>query len=179
MSPQVEPVRARIRRWYVPNAVYFLTTVTQARAALFCDEASIDLLRSTLQSAKRLYPFTMLAYAILPDHLHLLIRVPEATDISRLMQSIKWNFTRNYKRANQISASVHIWQRGYWDHVIRDNRDLERHFDYVHYNPVKHGYVRQPADYAHSSFREYLRPGWYGPAWAEDVDIAQEGMTGE
>ena len=133
---------------------------------VFADEANIGLLRSTMHEAQKLYPFTMHAYAFMPDHLHLLILVPPETNISKLTHSIQWNYTRNYKDAHQITTSLHLWQRGFWDHVIRDDQDFEGHFNYIHYNPVKHGYVHSPADYAHSSFRHYVQRGWYGQTWA-------------
>ena len=164
-----EPIRAKIRRWYVPNAVYFITAVTRERKPLFADEENIALLRATLRHVKTLYPFLMYAYAFMPDHLHMLIRVPATTNISNLMRSLQWNFTRNYKRLHHISAPLHIWQRGFWDHVIRDETDWERHFDYIHYNPVKHGYAQNVGDYAHTSFKEYVQRGWYDPAWGQDA----------
>lgn len=156
------PVRARIRRWYAPNAVYFITCVTRQRRALFADEANLLLLRETLRRVQRLHPFGMRGYAFLPDHFHLLILVPEETNVSTLMQSVQWNYTRNYKRARGIRTSLKLWQRGFWDHVIRDEDDFARHLDYIHYNPVKHGLVAEAKDYPHTSFREYLRRSWYG-----------------
>ena len=163
-------IRAKIRRWYVPNAVYFITAVTRERRPLFADEANVDLLRATMRKAKEYHPFRMHAYALMPDHIHLLIYVPEATSISGLMHSIQRNFTRNYKKARDLYAPMRLWQRGFWDHVIRNEDDFERHFDYIHYNPVKHGYTALPADYAHTSFHEYVKRGWYGKTWAEDVE---------
>jgi putative transposase len=70
---------------------------------------------------------------------------------------------------------LRLWQRGFWDHVIRDERDLARHFDYIHYNPVKHGYVTQPEAYTDSSFAEYLRRGWYEIGWGH---VEPEALTG-
>jgi putative transposase len=166
-----QPIRAKIRRWYVPNAIYFITAVTHERRPIFADDANIELLRATMRKAKKYHPFRMHAYALMPDHFHLLIYVPASTNISKLMQSIQWNFTRSHKAAHGVTTSVKLWQRGFWDHVIRDDNDFERHFDYIHYNPVKHGYVTLPADYAHSSFLEYVRLGWYGPSWAVDVKL--------
>ena len=165
-----EPVRARIRRWYVPNAVYFIVGVMQGREPLFADAENLALLRETLHRVKALYPFTMLAYVFLPDHFHLLIFVPETTNLSKLMQSWQRNFTRNYKVAHGITESLRLWQHGFWDHVIRDVDDHERHFHYVHYNPVKHGYVRRAGEYPHSSFHECVKRGWYAPDWGEVVD---------
>ncbi len=165
---QSSPIRAAIRRWYVPNAIYFIVAVTRDRQPVFSHDANVALLRATMRRVKVLHPFTMLAYAIMPDHLHLLLFVPETSNISAIMQSIEWNYTRNYKRAHGIQASVHLWQRGFWDHVIRDETDLQRHLDYIHYNPVKHGLVRRPLDYAHTSLADYVRRRWYDPDWGSE-----------
>ena len=169
-------IRARIRRWYVPNAVYFITSVLQGRQPLFADAFPLALLRDTIRHTKIHHPFTMVAYAFLPDHFHFLILVPETTNISKLMQSIHRNFTLDYKKILGIATPLHLWQRGFWDHVTRDEHDLERHFDYIHYNPAKHGLVSKPSDYPHSSFLEYVKRGWYGAAMAEDVTGARRGF---
>lgn len=163
----IEPIRARIRRWYVSNAVYFIVGVTQNRRSLFAESCNVTLLRETLHNVKDLYPFTMQAYAFLPDHFHVLIFIPETTNVSKLMQSWQRNFTLNYKTAHGITESLRLWQRGFWDHVIRDADDWERHFHYIHYNPVKHGYARRAGDYPHTSFHEYVRRGVYDPDWGE------------
>jgi putative transposase len=154
----------------VPNAVYFITAVTAGRRPLFGDPQAMTLLRPTVRNVKPLYPFRMHGYAFLPDHFHLLLHVPETTSISDLIGSIKWNTTRNYKAAQKIVGSTSLWQRSFWDHVIRDETDYEQHLEYIHYNPVKHGYVDRPMAYGHSSFAEYVRRGWYGVDWAESVE---------
>jgi putative transposase len=172
MSQQdAEPIRARIRRWYVPDAIYFITGVTQARRPLFAQAANMDLLRESLRKVKTLYPFTMYAYAFLPEHMHMLIFVPATTNISKLMQSWQRNVTRNYKIAYGITTPLRLWQRGFWDHVIRDADDYERHFHYIHYNPVKHGLVRSPGDYPHTSFHAYVQRGIYAPDWGVPEDV--------
>ena len=167
-----EPVRARIRRWYVPNAIYFIVGVTNGRRSLFAEAENVALLRETLHRVKELYPFQMRAYVFLPNHFHLLIFMPETTNISKLMQSWQRNFTLNYKTAHGITESLRLWQRGFWDHVIRDADDYERHFHHIHYNPVKHGYARRAAEYPHSSFHECVKRGWYDPDWGEVEDSA-------
>ncbi len=166
------PIRAVIRRWYVPNAVYFIAAVTQDRRPLSAQEANVTLLRATMRRVKVLHPFAMRAYAFMPEHLHLLLFVPENSNISAVMQSIEWNYTRNYKRTHGIRASLHLWQRGFWDHVIRDEDDLQWHMDYIHYNPVKHGLTRRPLDYPHTSLGEYVRRGWYEPDWGVEAPPA-------
>jgi REP element-mobilizing transposase RayT len=92
-SDAPQPIRARIRRWYVPNAVYFITAVTLGRRPLFGEGGHLDLLRNTMHEAQIYHPFTMHAYVFMPDHLHMLIHVPATTNISKLMQSIQRNFT--------------------------------------------------------------------------------------
>lgn len=173
MTP-FQPIRTRLRRWYVPNAIYYIVAVTRRRRPIFADEQNLDVLRQTLRNVKLLHPFRMLAYAFMPDHLHLLMFVPETTNISRLLQSIQWNTTRNYKRERAIAGSVSLWQKSFYDHVIRDEIDLANHFNYIHYNPVKHGLVTEAADYAHTSFCEYLRRGWYGATWGADPSDAPQ-----
>lgn len=172
-------IRSQVFRLYVPNAIYFITTNTQDRKALFADEQNVALLRQTMREVKEHHPFQMRAYAFMPDHLHLLILLLAVTDITKLMQSIKRNFTRNFKAERGLTGSLKLWQRSFYDHVIRDERDYLNHMHYIHYNPVKHGYVSRPEDYAHTSFREYVRRGWYEIGWrhedgAEWVDLYQE-----
>ena len=72
-------------------------------------------------------------------------------------------------QVHNVTGTLHLWQRGFWDHVIRDDLDYERHFNYIHYNPVKHGLALHPGEYPHTSFQEYVKRGWYGPTWAQDV----------
>ena len=83
------------------------------------------------------------------------------------MQSIKWNFTRNYKESKGISDTVSLWQNRFWDHVIRDEADLSRHIDYIHYNPVKHGYVDAPEKWQYSTFAFWLQRGFYERGWGQ------------
>jgi putative transposase len=81
------------------------------------------------------------------------------------MHSIRPNFTKLHKAAVGRSAPMRLWQRRYWDHVIRDEADLVAHFDYIHYNPVKHGLVTRPEDWPHSSYLDWRRRGCYPERW--------------
>ena len=164
-NPENPPIRAKIRRLYIPNAIYFITGVTKNREPHFNIESRIDLLRQTIHSVKELHRFKMLAYVFLFDHLHILIHLHPETNISKLLGSIQRNYTVNFKKVNHINESISLWQKGFWDHVIRDDRDFINHFHYIHYNPVKHGYVQKPEDYPHSSYLEYVKRGWYEIGW--------------
>lgn len=175
----LEPIRAKIRRLYVPNAMYFITCVTLERRPIFASGADLELLRETMRKVKEIHPFQMRAYAFLHDHFHLQIFVPDITDISKIMHSIQRNFTLNYKKAHSLTGAVKIWQRGFWDHVIRDERDFANHFHYIHYNPVKHGYVSKPEDYPHTSFLKYVKRGWYEIGWGHVEPDSLQGLDFE
>jgi len=164
---QKKQIIRRNRRLYIAESVYFITSVTAQRNPIFQDQEIVELLKNTLRSVKQLYPFVMHAYVFLPDHFHLLIKLNQSVTISQIMQSFKRNFTWNYKKTKGISKSIQIglWQYGSWDHVIRNETDYEKHINYIHYNPVKHGYVSKPEDFAHSSYMKYVKMGWYEIGW--------------
>ena len=154
-----------IRRYYVPNAIVFITQVVDRRTPIFQHEAHLSLLRATLHNVKELHPFNMLGYVFLPDHFHLLIRPTGQSNFSKIMHSLKQNFTKSYKGSLGISGSMKFWQKGFWDHVIRDEVDLARHLDYIHYNPVRHQLVTRPEDWPHSSYLYWQQQNAYAERW--------------
>ena len=120
----------------------------------------------TLRAVQNIHPFHLLAYVILPDHFHWIMQVPEEQpNFSTVLQSVKWNFSLNYKKAYGRLNSVHLWQEQFWDHIIRNEVDLERHFDYIHWNPVKHQYVETPESWAESSLTHWIAQGYYPASW--------------
>jgi len=164
------------RRVRIPGAIYFFTVVTYERKPFLTTARSRRCLRQAWLATRRKLPFESLAVCLLPDHLHCIWRLPESdADFSSRWRSIKGRFTRLSRahgrpvrrpegsRARRREASV--WQRRFWEHWIRDEEDLRRHLDYVHYNPVKHGYVRNPEDWQWTSFHRYLARGWYEVGW--------------
>lgn len=167
--PSRRPIRSQVHRLNIQNATYFITTNTQKRKPLFANEKNVSLLRTTMRAVKEHHPFQMRAYAFMPDHLHLLILLLATTEITKLMQSIKRNFTRNFKTEHGVNEPLKLWQRSFHDHVIRDERDYLNHIHYIHYNPVRHGYAKRPQDYPHTSFMEYVRLGWYDLDEDEDT----------
>ncbi len=159
-------IRARF-----PGGYYFFTVVTYKRKRIFHHEASIELIKSAIEQAQYSYPFETVASCLLPDHIHCIWKLPDDdVDFSRRWSFIKSHFSRNYhanhKRSN-ISVSrinkgeVAVWQRRFWEHQIRDERDLQKHVDYIHYNPVKHGYVEEPEDWSESSYLKFVEKGFY------------------
>ncbi len=153
------------RRYYVPDAVVFITQVVEDRYPAFNNEAYLNLLRVTLRQVKVLHPFSMLGYVFLPDHFHLLIRPTGESNFSQIMHSLKPNFTKAYKQAIGVSGSMKFWQKRFHDHIIRNETDLHHHLDYIHFNPVKHGLVTKPEDWPHSSFLTWQERGAYPDQW--------------
>jgi putative transposase len=164
------------RRYYIPGAFVFITGVTRDRVPYLEPEDNVELFWETMRNVQRIHPFHLLAYVILPEHFHWLMRVDDkGGNFSTVLHSVKRNFTLNFKKAHGITAPLSLWQRRFWDHVIRDEQDLNIHFDYVHWNPIKHGYVERPEDWVQSTYRFWLERGYYEPGWGwqgEPANIA-------
>ena len=155
------------RRYYIPNSVYFITTVTNKRLAIFKNNENIKIIFNTLKTVKDMKPFDLIAYCLLYDHLHLLIGIDEKFkyNITQIMHSLKRNFTLNYKNIHKINHEINLWQKRFWDHIIRNENDMKRHVDYIHYNPVKHGITIKPEEYKYSSFNLWVEKGFYEIGW--------------
>jgi len=159
------------RRYYIPNSIVFITGVTRDRIPYLKAEGDLELFWETMRLVRDIHPFRLLAYVILPDHFHWLMRVDdESGNFSTVLHSIKRNCTLNFKKAHNITVSFSLWQPRFWDHVIRNERDLNNHFDYIHWNPVKHGYVQRPIDWAYSTYAHWLERGYYEPEWGCDSE---------
>ncbi len=162
-------------RYYIPGSAVFITQVIQDRKPVFRDPRNVELLREILHNVRQLHPFQTLGYSFLFDHFHIMIQPTGESNFSDIMHSLKFNFTREYKKLIGLSASqsLKFWQKRFWDHVIRDDRDFENHLHYIHYNPVKHGLVKGPRDWKASSYLEWEQRGLYPPPfkWEEPKDI--------
>ena len=160
------------RRSNIAGACYFFTVNLADRSASLLT-AQIDLLRNAFDTVQKRHPFTIDAIVILPDHLHTLWTLPAGDkDFATRWRLIKTTFSRNLPQGEYRSASREakgergIWQRRYWEHLIRDEQDFARHVDYIHINPVKHGWARQVSEWPHSSFHRYVRAGILPDDWA-------------
>jgi putative transposase len=161
---------ARIHRYYIPNAWIFITCVTHNRIPYLESGTQIKSFWQVLTNVQKIHPFHLFAYALLPDHFHWIMRVSEATsNFSTVLQSVKRNYTLELKRVEEISTPLVVWQPRFWDHVIRDEEDFSRHFDYIHYNPVKHGYINQPGLWEHSSFSYWYKRGEIPEDWGNNT----------
>jgi len=172
---------ANYTRAYVPGGCYFFTVaLLERRRALLTEH--IGALGEVIRSVRARRPFAMNAIVVLPDHLHCIWTLPpDDADFSTRWRLIKTAFARRVPATERLSArraaigERGVWQRRFWEHAIRDAVDYERHVDYIHFNPVKHGHVRRAVDWPHSSFHRYVRAGLLPADWAADPDLG--GLT--
>ena len=135
----------------------------------------IDRLRNVYRTVRERRAFDTVAICILPDHIHVIWAMPEGdTDFSVRWNLIKGGFSRGLEQRPRSPSKIvkrekGIWQRRYWEHAIRDEADLERHIDYIHFNPVKHGHVTRVSDWQHSSFHRYVERGLLTKDWGGDM----------
>lgn len=157
-----------IRRYFDGNHFVFTTHVVYKRNPILITHG--DLLNDALAQ----YSQSLIAWAILPDHFHCLLEYNDENP-SNIFRKIKLSFSAQYrKRLNRPSGRV--WQYRFWDHLIRNQVDLNNHIDYIHYNPVKHGYVEGPVEWKASSIHNYFKKGYYQTDWGTKEP---ENMVGE
>jgi putative transposase len=165
------------RRNFVPGGSFFFTVnLADRRTGLLTER--VALLRKAFRYVRERHPFTVDAIVVLPDHLHAIWTLPpEDADYALRWRLLKAFFSRGIEAGEQISASRErkgergIWQRRYWEHTLRDECDFERHCNYIHFNPVKHGYVRALAEWPHSSFHRFLKMGIYPADWTTGKEL--------
>jgi putative transposase len=164
------------RRNYLPGGTYFFTVVTHQRRHLFESDRNRQLLHEAIKSIRSKRPFEILAMVLLPDHLHCIWTLPTVdADYSNRWRQIKEAFTRKYLKTGGEDGQLcesrirhaerGIWQRRFWEHTCRDEDDLNRCVDYIHWNPVKHGLVTRARDYPWSTFHKYVEDGVYSADW--------------
>ena len=174
-----------VRRFYIPNTIVFVTLVTKHRQTLFdLDHPHhVDLCFDKLRTIREAKPFKLLANNFLPDHVHLLLRPTGEATLSSILQSAQHSFTFEYKDHYGIQGSLSLWQHRSWDHLIRDEQDLNRHFDYTHWSAVKHGLVDRPEDWPFSRYTHWFDKGYYEVHWGhatpESLDKADATEFGE
>lgn len=175
------------RRFRVPGGTYFLTlNLLERRSDRLV--RYIDALREAVRRTRRERPFLIDAWVVLPDHMHCIMTLPEGdADFSNCVKAIKIRFVRAIPATERCSRTRvargerGIWQRRFWEHVIRDDADYARHMDYVHVNPVKHGHVTFPVDWPYSTFHRWVKAGLYPTDWGagdlEDYALARKTMV--
>lgn len=163
------------KRFYNNSYKYvFITIVTYNRAPILIN--NIELLRIAFKYAMSKCSFKILAASVLEDHLHTILELDEAKKYSEIIRLMKYYFSRHIQSNKSISVSKNkkrekgIWQRRFWEHTIRDENDLNKHIDYIHYNSYKH-YKILPQEWEFSTFNKFVDLGYYDPNWCNFNDI--------
>ena len=162
---------SNFKRYYQDKNIVFITIVTYNRQQILVK--NIELLRQSFKNVK--YNYEIIAGIVLPDHLHILIQTNKSSDYSKIISSFKLNFSRllpknkNQTQKQLLRREKGIWQRKYYDHIIRDDKDFNKHLDYIHYNSVKHLNIL-PKDWDFSSFKKFVKQGFYQEDWCDFDD---------
>jgi putative transposase len=176
---------ATFRRDLTKGATYFFTVTSYRRQPFLTKPEVIATLREAIAEVKQSHPFDIVAWAVLPDHMHTVWALPE----NDADYGLRWGLIKRFvsrdacqtisvtKAKSQIKRNESgFWQRRFWEHRIRNDADLQRHVDYTHYNPVKHELVERVVDWPHSTFHRFVERGWLNQDWAGS---ASEGEFGE
>lgn len=164
------------RRIKIKGTTYFFTVNCAERRGNRLFENNVDALRQVIRKIKQKHPFKIDAMVILPEHLHCTWTLPQDdADYGKRWGLIKAGFSRLLPADERRSTSRikrggrGIWQRRYWEHLIRDEKDFSHHVDYIYWNLVNHGYVKSVVDWPYSSFHAYVRRGVYHSNWADEL----------
>ena len=174
------------RRIFIPGDMYFFTVVTYNRTPFLTTPLARSILRHAWKSVQTRHPFEMIAMCLLPDHLHCLWMLPENDpNYSIRWRAIKGLFSREFTARGGFQGEINhsrskrrekaVWQRRFWEHTIRNEEDYNRHFDYIHFNPAKHGFVKTVNDWPWSTFHKYRRLGHYPPDWGAN-DLKEQNI---
>jgi putative transposase len=168
-------------RFSPANRPLFITLVTHQRKPILVENRT--LFRNALRQIQQRHTFDINAIVLLPDHCHLIMQLPEGNDnFSARINQIKGRFSRAIPAFDGQTTSSRkkrrereVWQRRFWEHVIRSEEDLARHLDYLHFNPVKHGLVGRCRDWPWSSFHRFVAEGYYDIEWGVNVELETVG----
>ncbi|MEM9926885.1 MAG: transposase [Cyanobacteria bacterium P01_D01_bin.50] len=164
------------RRFRITGGTYFFTLVTYNRHPWLCSEIARSTLRKAIERVRLKYPFEIDAFVLLPEHLHCIWTLPDGDD----NYSIRWKWIKTFvtkrcedklglkypmSESGKKRQESNLWQRRFWEHLIRDEEDFQAHCDYIHYNPVKHGLCNSPASWKFSSFHRFVKEGIYSEDW--------------
>ena len=178
------------RRANTPGGTYFFTVVTEHRQPIFTDDPVRTALRAAIDTTRCTHPFRIDAWALLPDHLHCIWTLPEGDANFGLRRAFIKRYVSGQCAAGMANTGPRscsrtargesgLWQRRFWEHEIRDEDDFQRHVDYIHWNPVKHGHVKEVAQWPYSTFHRYVRKGVYPADWGGPAQEGDDGCFGE
>lgn len=161
------------RRNRVPGGTNFFTVNFLERGSRLLTD-NVNELRAAVAKVRNSRPFHIEGWVVLPEHMHCIWTLPEGdSEYVARWTAIKIAFSKSMPRTERRSAvrvakgKREIWQRRYWEHSIRGDRDYAAHMEYIHFNPVKHGHVTQVQDWPYSSSHRLVSTAIYALDWAD------------
>jgi len=164
------------------GATFFFTLVTRNRLPVLSDEPVRRLLRQVIEELRVQRPFRIDAWVLLPDHLHCIWTLPESDpDYSARLGWLKKEVTKRSRLVPGMAGAARptLWKPRFWEHMVRDEPDFAAHCDYIHFNPVKHGWARSPREWPWLTFHRFVSDGVYPESWGADEVIIPEGVGNE
>ena len=164
------------KRVFVPNSYVHLIVVAYNRKDIFVK--NIELLRASFKNEKQHFNFDIIAICVLPNHIHMILNPDNIKKYPKIITSIKYYFSKNYDVGVETPTYGYVnkgekgvFQRRYFEHTICSQEELNKHTNYIHYNPVKHGYVKNVKDWKYSSFHKFVENKFYDKNWGSSTDI--------
>jgi putative transposase len=166
------------KRVFIENHYYFITAVIKNRKLqLLTDNTTY--FKKALKASKLSYEYEIYALVVMSNHFHIIINPKNKNDYPQIISSIKREFTKQldtnlltklakYLTPSQIKhRESGVWQRRYFEHTVRNQQDLNHLTDYIHYNPVKYGFVKRAKDWQYSSFMKFVKNHHYDKNWCD------------
>jgi len=166
---------SKLKRFYSPGRIYFITAVTHKRKKILLENA--PLFWEAVEEIKQRLYFDLNAWVLMPEHIHIIIDPGDGSPAD-IIKRVKLLFAYYYRRKRNLYRG-RLWQNLFWDHIIRDQHDMNRHIDYIHYNPVRHGLAKSPFEWRESSIHQYFEEGYYTQDWGTNERIKTDGDYGE
>ena len=164
------------KRVFVLNSYVHLIVVAYNRKDIFIE--NIELLRVSFKNAKQFFDFEIIAICVLSNHIHMILNPKNIHEYPKIITSIKHYFSRHYDVGVETPTYGYVnkgekgvFQRRYFEHTICSQEELNNHINYIHYNPVKHGYVKNVKDWKYSSFHKFVEDKFYDNNWGSSADI--------
>jgi len=172
------------RRDITSGGTYFFTLALRNRRSDLLTKY-ISLLGNSFRLARKNNNFITKAIVVLPEHIHVIWQLPiDDHDYSTRLRQCKTYFTKGLINlgvplVRNSHKEYNLWQRRFWEHRIRNDKDLEQHTAYIHYNPVKHKLVKTAAEWPYSSIHDYIKLGLLPENWGGDSVAGCFGEIGE
>lgn len=164
------------RRVFVQSSFVHIILVSYNRQPIFIN--NIALLKKAFINSKKFFKYEIVAICILPNHIHMILNPKNINEYPKIITSIKYYFSRHINVGVETPTYGYLnkgekglFQRRFFEHTITTKEELNNHIDYIHYNPVKHTYVKNVQDWSFSSFHKFVNKNLYDKNWGSSKDV--------